>query len=198
MAIGDYDTTASNNSSISGTNIGEGCAPGNINNAIRQIMADIATDVVPLVDGMSVSGDDVTAPDKAIFHASTSGNQTLTADTWVVLQANSETFDRGSDYNTSTYTFTTPVTGIYLFGFTVRVAAHATTISAGIEISAAGSPANVRQIMHAPQSTNSHIEMTLPIYLAASTAVRCMINASSTNGTLQGGAGVSNWWGVLL
>lgn len=40
MAIKDYDTTAGNNSTISGVNISEGCAPSGINNALRQIMAD--------------------------------------------------------------------------------------------------------------------------------------------------------------
>lgn len=43
MAISDYSTTAASNTSISGTSIAEGCAPGNINDAIRQLMADIAT-----------------------------------------------------------------------------------------------------------------------------------------------------------
>lgn len=42
MAITDYDTTASNNTTISGTNIDEGCSPAGINNAIRQVMADLA------------------------------------------------------------------------------------------------------------------------------------------------------------
>ena len=44
MGISDYSTTASSNSSISGIDISEGCAPGNINGAIRQLLADIAAD----------------------------------------------------------------------------------------------------------------------------------------------------------
>lgn len=43
MAVSAYDTTAANNITISGINIGEGCDPANINNAIRQQLADIAT-----------------------------------------------------------------------------------------------------------------------------------------------------------
>jgi len=39
--INEYDTTAGNNSSINSINIAEGCAPSGINNAIRQLMADI-------------------------------------------------------------------------------------------------------------------------------------------------------------
>lgn len=42
MAISDYNTTASNNTTIGGTNIDEGCSPAGINNAIRQVMADLA------------------------------------------------------------------------------------------------------------------------------------------------------------
>jgi len=41
MPITDYDATAGNNTSIDGTNIAEGCAPGGLNNAIRSVMADL-------------------------------------------------------------------------------------------------------------------------------------------------------------
>lgn len=40
MSVSTYSTTPSANTSINGINIDEGCAPGNINNAIRQQMAD--------------------------------------------------------------------------------------------------------------------------------------------------------------
>lgn len=43
MAISDYSTTPSSNSSISGTNIAEGCSPSGMNDAIRQLMADLAS-----------------------------------------------------------------------------------------------------------------------------------------------------------
>lgn len=39
--VNDYDTTASNNTDIQSVNIAEGCAPSNINNAIRELMADV-------------------------------------------------------------------------------------------------------------------------------------------------------------
>lgn len=59
MAVDDYDTTPGNNTTISGINIAEGCSPGGINNAIRQMMADIASwdAVVPRLDGTeTISG----------------------------------------------------------------------------------------------------------------------------------------------
>lgn len=42
MPIADYSATADNNTSISGINVAEGCLPSNVNNAIRQLMADLA------------------------------------------------------------------------------------------------------------------------------------------------------------
>ncbi len=46
MGIGSYSTTPGSNTTVpdggSGINIAEGCAPANLNNALRQIMADIA------------------------------------------------------------------------------------------------------------------------------------------------------------
>ena len=41
MAIKDYSTTPDMNTMISGINIAEGCPPSGINNAIRQLMADV-------------------------------------------------------------------------------------------------------------------------------------------------------------
>ena len=39
--ISEYSSIAANNTDISGINIAEGCAPSGINNAIRQLMADL-------------------------------------------------------------------------------------------------------------------------------------------------------------
>lgn len=41
MAVTDFSTTAASNTSISGINIAENCSPAGINNAIRQLMADV-------------------------------------------------------------------------------------------------------------------------------------------------------------
>lgn len=43
MAFSDYSSTPAANVSIAGIDIDEGCSPGTINNAIRQIMADART-----------------------------------------------------------------------------------------------------------------------------------------------------------
>jgi len=44
MSVSDYNTDADLNTTISGINIAEGCAPSGINNAIRQLMADVKTE----------------------------------------------------------------------------------------------------------------------------------------------------------
>jgi len=41
-AIADYSATAASNTDIQSVNIDEGCAPSGINNAIRELMADLA------------------------------------------------------------------------------------------------------------------------------------------------------------
>ena len=59
MAISDYDTTPGNNTSIGDHNIAEGCSPGNLNDAIRQMMADLASfdaTVPKLGDTESITG----------------------------------------------------------------------------------------------------------------------------------------------
>lgn len=40
MSFGSYSTTPASNISINGISITEGCAAGNVNDAIRQLMAD--------------------------------------------------------------------------------------------------------------------------------------------------------------
>lgn len=41
MAVSNYSTNPDQNTTISGINIAEGCPPSGINNAIRQLMADV-------------------------------------------------------------------------------------------------------------------------------------------------------------
>lgn len=41
MAVSDYSTTPASNITIGGINIAESCPAGNLNNAFRQMMADV-------------------------------------------------------------------------------------------------------------------------------------------------------------
>lgn len=82
MAVTDYSATPGANTSISGVNIGENCSPAGINNAIRQLMADIAA---ALADGTFTGGD---------FQAL---DATLTALAAVITSANKLIYATGSD-----------------------------------------------------------------------------------------------------
>jgi hypothetical protein len=55
MSFGSYSTTPASNTSINGINIAPNCAAGNVDNAIRQIMAD-GRELYDIVDAIDVSG----------------------------------------------------------------------------------------------------------------------------------------------
>ncbi len=64
----------------------------------------------------------VTMPSQPAFLVQLSADMTNVAtSTWTTLEASTEIFDQNSDYNTSTYTFTAPVTGKYQFNAMVRL-----------------------------------------------------------------------------
>jgi hypothetical protein len=91
--INDYSNTAGSNTTINGIDIAEGCSPAGINNAIRQLMADIADvddGVVPLqtpdinggtIDGAIIGGSSTI--DNSII-----GGTTPAAGTFTTLTAN--------------------------------------------------------------------------------------------------------------
>lgn len=59
MAVSDYSTTPASNTTISGINIAEQCPPANINNALRQMMADVRVfynSFTALSSGMPITG----------------------------------------------------------------------------------------------------------------------------------------------
>lgn len=85
MAIKDYSTSASLNTSISGINIAENCPSGNVNDAQRQMMADSATDYATrLAEATSLkakgaTGDGGTDDTTAIASAFSTAGKSLTA-----------------------------------------------------------------------------------------------------------------------
>lgn len=124
MAVDDYSTTPASNTSISGINIAEGCAPANLNNAIRQLMADVKSfvsqiaglyysgtaKVVTDVQGITVSGDTDAA--RVVIDKTASGDSSRLEGTvggvkrWAELLGGTETesgSDVGSDYRLKAY-----------------------------------------------------------------------------------------------
>ena len=64
----------------------------------------------------------VTMPSQPAFSASMSDQTNLAAESHVKLLFNEEVFDQNADFNTSTNTFTAPVSGRYLFTMYVEAA----------------------------------------------------------------------------
>lgn len=76
MAIKDYSTTPDMNTTISGINIAEGCAPSGINNAIRQLMADVKVERDETLEAQTAKD---AAQDAAIQQAQTAANNAQSA-----------------------------------------------------------------------------------------------------------------------
>lgn len=70
-AVADWDTTAAGNTDVGGINIAENCAAAGINNALREMMAQIATysDTIPTLDSASTFTANIKLNDgiKALF-----------------------------------------------------------------------------------------------------------------------------------
>lgn len=78
-SVNDYETTAGNNTDIQSVNIAEGCAPSNINNAIRELMADLA--------GAFQGGVTATAINVAALNAQTATVTALSIGTYTAVSA---------------------------------------------------------------------------------------------------------------
>ncbi len=72
-------------------------------------------------------------PAKPAFKAYITGNQNApSANTFTTIQFNAENYDIGGNFNTSNYTFTTPVAGIYYFYTSYSYVANTGSESGGI------------------------------------------------------------------
>jgi hypothetical protein len=107
-SIRDFDNTSGNNTDIQSVDISEGCSPAGINNAIREVMADLA-DVndgtvaltSPSADSMTVTGD--LTVDTNTLHVDSSNNRVGvgTASPTDVFEVNGGTLN-GTTYITAT------------------------------------------------------------------------------------------------
>lgn len=87
MALDDYNSNPDLNTSISGINIAEGCPPSGINNAIRQLMADLKNKIVlatTSVAGLMSASDKsklngIAANANNYVHPTTAGNKHIPA-----------------------------------------------------------------------------------------------------------------------
>jgi hypothetical protein len=112
--VSEWSSTPANNTDIAGINIAEGCAPSGINNAIRELMAQVkdmqaGTDADNFVVGgnLLVSGSTSTFTNNVILgSASTSG---LTLNGATVVAPNGLTFDADTFAVDSTAAIKVPV-----------------------------------------------------------------------------------------
>jgi hypothetical protein len=79
--ISEYSSTASNNTDIGGINIAEGCAPSGINNAIRELMAQIKDQQTGSDADNFVVGGAFTCTGAAVFSSTVALGSTATATT---------------------------------------------------------------------------------------------------------------------
>ena len=79
--ISEYSSTASNNTDIGGINIAEGCAPSGINNAIRELMAQIKDQQTGSDADSFVVGGAFTCTGAAVFSSTVALGSTATATT---------------------------------------------------------------------------------------------------------------------
>lgn len=81
MAVTDYSSTAGSNTSIAGINIGENCPRANINDAIRQLMADLKTLVGPNTGALTAIAGYAEAT-AAEYRAATASRALSAANVW--------------------------------------------------------------------------------------------------------------------
>lgn len=79
--ISEYSSTASNNTDIGGINIAEGCAPSGINNAIRELMAQLKDQQTGTDADNFVVGGAFTCTGAAVFSSTVALGSTATATT---------------------------------------------------------------------------------------------------------------------
>jgi hypothetical protein len=142
--ISEYSATASNNTDIGGINISEGCAPSGINNAIRELMAQLKDQQTGTDADSFVVGGAFTCTGAAVFSStvalgasatattqSAGDNSTKVATTAYVGNSVALAYPIGSIYINATNS-TNPAT---LFGFGTWVAFSVGRVMVGFDAS---------------------------------------------------------------
>jgi len=139
--ISEYSSVASNNTDIAGINIAEGCAPSGINNAIRELMAQLKDQQTGTDADSFVVGGAFTCTGAAVFSStvalgssatattqSAGDNSTKVATTAYITAALSALYPVGTIYTNASVS-TNPAT---LFGFGTWTAFGAGRVMVGL------------------------------------------------------------------
>ena len=110
--ISEYSSTASNNTDIGGINIAEGCAPSGINNAIRELMAQIKDQQTGSDADNFVVGGAFTCTGAAVFSSTVALGTSATATTQSA--GDNSTKVATTAYVTNSVAIAYPVGSIYI------------------------------------------------------------------------------------
>lgn len=125
---------------------------------MRKLIEDLDTKVetfnnLKIQEGSTVKFDtdtsgNVVQPSNPSFAVRLTSNQALTATTVTAIQCGTEFSDVGNHFDTSTYTFTAPVSGTYAFSFAATINATSGTgsVAIGFFTDFAGTPTSIGAI----------------------------------------------------
>ena len=114
------------------------------------------------------------------FNVSLPSAQTVSATTWTLVELSSINFDTSSSFNTSTYMFTTPISGYYmLIGSALPQASTSAITQVGININSFSSePTYV--FGASPSSSSVVIEVSTFVHLNAGDTIQLYAYAANT------------------
>lgn len=131
------------------------------------------------------------------FSAYMGSTQSTVASTWTKLQMNTEEYDTNSNYSTSTYGYTAPVTGYYFFTVMAEIFSQA-----GLPFLVGFSKDGTTEYLRGQEIPNTTGNITLSathlIKLTAAEILYPMYYSSSASKILQSGTVVSKFSGILV
>jgi hypothetical protein len=131
------------------------------------------------------------------FSAYMSATQSTVATTWTKLQMNTEEYDTNSNYSTSTYGYTAPVTGYYLFSVMSQMLSQA-----GSPFLVGFSKDGTTEYLRGQEVPNTTGNITLNgthiIKLTSGDVLYPMYYSGQASKTLNSGIVVSKFSGILV
>ena len=135
------------------------------------------------------------------FRVRLSADQTVVTDTAKTIEFDTEDFDLGGNFDTTTHRFVAPYDGVYLFGIIGRMINLASSDTQYLYILKNGTVETASQITIATTNLENKVPITLPVNMAAGDYVSFSVyHDFGSNRDLDGGAGTAGCyaWGHLV